>query len=326
MQNWITLKYLWVCLGLLAGLILCTPLFGHTATELDQELARARENLRLSMASQERIESQLRSLEQAGLAEPEVVADYQVYLSKIEAMVQENSRLVRQLQSLKAKYAASSAASSTAADQSQDQLDAMLDPDIAEEQVKDPVAVLDGQLDASLAEFDLTLLQELELIRNQSQSKMQDLTAEAEAAAQRLKEQGVDLGEDESSEASQDTEPASGEQAEAASSEEEAAQTSPEGSDAYEETKQGSQGQEGEIPAGPDGGTVQGPSGTGSSAKDGADSGVDAEESGSGRRYEGAEDDDIVARQLREAAEKETDPELKKKLWEEYEAYKRDQQ
>jgi hypothetical protein len=33
-------------------------------------------------------------------------------------------------------------------------------------------------------------------------------------------------------------------------------------------------------------------------------------------------DDDVVARQLREAAEKEKDPELKKKLWEEYRKYK----
>lgn len=33
-------------------------------------------------------------------------------------------------------------------------------------------------------------------------------------------------------------------------------------------------------------------------------------------------DDDIVARQLREAAEKETDPELKEKLWDEYRKYK----
>lgn len=33
-------------------------------------------------------------------------------------------------------------------------------------------------------------------------------------------------------------------------------------------------------------------------------------------------DDDVVARQLREAAEKETDPELQKKLWEEYRRYK----
>ena len=33
-------------------------------------------------------------------------------------------------------------------------------------------------------------------------------------------------------------------------------------------------------------------------------------------------DDDLVARQLREAAEKEPDPELKRKLWEEYRRYK----
>jgi hypothetical protein len=35
------------------------------------------------------------------------------------------------------------------------------------------------------------------------------------------------------------------------------------------------------------------------------------------------ENDDIVARQLREAAENETDPELKEKLWKEYEEYKK---
>ena len=37
----------------------------------------------------------------------------------------------------------------------------------------------------------------------------------------------------------------------------------------------------------------------------------------------GYEDDDIVARQLREAAENETDPELKEKLWKEYDEYKK---
>jgi hypothetical protein len=36
-------------------------------------------------------------------------------------------------------------------------------------------------------------------------------------------------------------------------------------------------------------------------------------------------DDDIVARQIREAAENETDPELRKKLWEEYRKYKNQQ-
>jgi hypothetical protein len=36
-----------------------------------------------------------------------------------------------------------------------------------------------------------------------------------------------------------------------------------------------------------------------------------------------SEDDDVVARQLREAAEQETDPEVKEKLWEEYRKYKK---
>lgn len=38
------------------------------------------------------------------------------------------------------------------------------------------------------------------------------------------------------------------------------------------------------------------------------------------------EDDDIVARRLRRAAEQETDPELKEKLWKEYMEYKRNAQ
>lgn len=50
--------------------------------------------------------------------------------------------------------------------------------------------------------------------------------------------------------------------------------------------------------------------------------------SGGAKRADNADtgsDDDIVARQLREAAEKETDPVLKEKLWEEYRKYKRAQ-
>ncbi|MBU6211596.1 MAG: hypothetical protein KJS73_05295 [Gammaproteobacteria bacterium] len=41
------------------------------------------------------------------------------------------------------------------------------------------------------------------------------------------------------------------------------------------------------------------------------------------RGVESGNDDDIVARRLRRAAEQETDPELKEKLWKEYQDYKR---
>jgi hypothetical protein len=61
-----------------------------------------------------------------------------------------------------------------------------------------------------------------------------------------------------------------------------------------------------------------------STSRSGAqDSGVEQSTYGApGGKLPPPEDDDIVARQLREAAEKEPDPELKKKLWEEYWKYK----
>ena len=75
-------------------------------------------------------------------------------------------------------------------------------------------------------------------------------------------------------------------------------------------------------------------SGDGSDGADGDDGSVShGGGAGSGAQRQGGSqgapadipdgsDDDVVARQLREAAEKETDPELKKKLWEEYRKYK----
>lgn len=63
----------------------------------------------------------------------------------------------------------------------------------------------------------------------------------------------------------------------------------------------------------PQGGTVDGSDGSGDSGDD-SDRPADI---GDGS------DDDVVARQLREAAENETDPELKAKLWEEYRRYKK---
>lgn len=57
-------------------------------------------------------------------------------------------------------------------------------------------------------------------------------------------------------------------------------------------------------------------------ARDGSRKGGEGPASKTQRRADYG-DDDIVARQLREAAENETDPELKEKLWKEYEEYKK---
>ena len=56
-------------------------------------------------------------------------------------------------------------------------------------------------------------------------------------------------------------------------------------------------------------------------APSGGGESVSAPEPGSGTVGGGRRNEDIVARQLREAAERETDPELREKLWKEYEAY-----
>jgi len=73
------------------------------------------------------------------------------------------------------------------------------------------------------------------------------------------------------------------------------------------------------------GGGATGGGATGGGQRGGASPGSWNQPGGSGGQPEDipdGSDDDVVARQLREAAEKETDPELKKKLWEEYRKYK----
>ena len=87
-----------------------------------------------------------------------------------------------------------------------------------------------------------------------------------------------------------------------------------------EDGEGGESGEGGEAGEGADGEFGAGPDG------DDTGAGYGAQRPGGGqetpRDIPDGSDDDVVARQLREAAEKETDPELKKKLWEEYRKYK----
>jgi hypothetical protein len=69
-------------------------------------------------------------------------------------------------------------------------------------------------------------------------------------------------------------------------------------------------------------GSAEGRTGTETASRDGSGKGGEGR-SNKNQRRANYEDDDIVARQLREAAENETDPELKEKLWKEYEDYKK---
>jgi len=285
----------WVVIGLMVWLIPPGPLFGNATDVLTYDLQQAREKLRMNLAFRDRIAAEMQTLKQSKRADPDTVAAYEAYLNQVQAVVAEERKTVAQLEALNAKYAVPAA--SLPEDSDFDYQNTM-DPNIPEEQVGDEVAILDRELDTSLAAFDSMLLKELELIRAKSAERMRDLSEEVAAAARRLKEKGIDL----ESESTSDSAYTSDDTQEQDRSETPESQT--------DETAASQDTTSGEGPA------VKGPSeqpqtGIGGTSRDRDD------------RYAGQDDDDIVARQLREAAEKETDPELKAKLWKEYEAYKK---
>jgi hypothetical protein len=252
----------------------------------DAKLAKAREDLRVSQATEKRIADELEALKKSGNASDEDIRNYEAYLERVQDMVAENRRMVAKMESAYARYPSANKNSSEPPKAS--------DHQIPEQQVQDEVAELDRQLNASLSEFDALLLKEMETIESESTAKMRDLAQEAADAARRLKEKGIEIDSAEAESADETSEQGKAEEKDASRAEKGTEKKQEDGDDkvATTDTSKG-----------------EGSSSTGDR----------------GSRYS-KEDDDIVARQLREAAENETDPELKEKLWEEYEEYKKNTQ
>ena len=282
----------------------------HCATpqqSLQKELIQARERLRISIVTQEKIEAGLEHLKQSGNATPSTIGNYEQYVDRIKALVRENQNTVSRLEGLQQKYGVQESQTATGEGQ---QREIGLDPQIPEESISDPVAELDRQLDQSLAAFDVALLKEMELIKIQASEKREELQDEVEAARQRLKEKGIDVD----AESAPEGESAQGEQNPAAGEE---------AGDASEKPmKPGDSMASEESDATDADGKERGDRESGNIASGSQSPGVGNMSEEEVRRYGRGEDDDIVARQLREAAQKETDPELRQKLWKEYEAYK----
>jgi len=253
---------------------------------IELKLEQARSDLAASKSTEARIASELNALKQSGKANPDDLKNYETYLSRVREMVAENQKMVEEMENARAAHrgAVKTGGGSPATPPSGAPSGAM-----APEKEAGELGSLDRTLSDSLSEFDQMLLKEMDEIRAKSESRMSTLAQEAASAAQRIGEQGEEAG-------GTSGEPASSEGGE----------------------KGGQKGSEGEsggsyenVP------TTEGPVAGGASAG-GSASGQQA------KRPSGSDqDDDIVARQLREAAEKETDPELKKKLWKEYEDYKK---
>jgi len=146
-------------------------------------------------------------------------------------------------------------------------------------------STLDDELNAGLGEFDELLLRE-----------QQKVKASAPGT--------VSAGGSGSGSASGDRGPGASDGTDTA-----AAGADTEDRSATDEVPAGSEGKPGTAQGRPADATGRGAAGTAGAAGRPAD-------------IPDGSDDDVVARQLREAAEQETDPELKKRLWEEYRKYK----
>jgi hypothetical protein len=263
-------------------------------------LEKARDDLRISQATEKRIAAQLEQLKSSENASAEDIRNYETYLESVQAMVAENRKTVAKME---AAYAESSAGKRSAETSTPGQIEKLSDPAIPEENVTDQVADLDRQLNASLNEFDATLLKKMETIETESAAKMHDLAQQAAEAAKNLKEKRAESSTDKSTASAERSK--SGEKNGQGQSGEESKNAGTEDAKNSSANQKSSQTEQGE------GDTTVAGGGPGPQHP--------------GSRYR-KEDDDIVARQLREAAEKETDPELKEKLWKEYEAYRKNTQ
>ncbi|MDR4508184.1 MAG: hypothetical protein MRJ65_08110 [Candidatus Brocadiaceae bacterium] len=253
---------------------------------LSKELERARANLRASQEKEKRLASELEQLKNSEMATPEMVEEYESELDRVQAMVKENQKNVDAMESGSQKKSQTMTSSNGS---NMEQKKDGLHTGIQAGKEVDELAVLEGEMEESLVAFDEILLKEMEDIRAKSENTMGGSSKGADTS----RTSGETL---------------SGKQAQGEGYGEEDIGRE------YRERETEQEGGYGNVP-------VDEKHGEQSQSTNGTVSGK------RGRPpYGSTQDDDIVARQLREAAEKETDPVLKEKLWKEYEEYKKGQQ
>ena len=166
-------------------------------------------------------------------------------------------------------------------------------------------------LERSLQEFDEKILRELEETQQARQENARQKAALRGDSELEAEDQGEGQGQNEGEgegENSSESQTASAEGSEGGAESNETASTS-----GQESTSQASGGVPGETESAQTEQTDR------SGQEQDGNSNTQVADIPSGN------DDDVIARQLREAAEAETDPEVKEKLWEEYRKYKNQQ-
>jgi len=293
-------------IGVYALLFLLVVISTAGAASLEDRLATARLELEIGLATEARILTELNQYRAGADASPDRIQLYETYLDRVRQLTDEKRKLVRALEQARKRSAAAGRTGDGSAPLPPPSLD------VPEDQELDQLRALQRELDQSIAAFDDMLLTESELARVESELKMKQLAQEAAEAARGLAE-----GDGGGGEGSEDSE----------SGMESGTSSSGDGTETGEDAEQGGmEGLEGDTgDADPEGGNKETGGGRDPSKRPAKSSQGQGTEKSAGQAEQaaGTQDDDIVARQLREAAEKETDPVLKERLWKEYHDYKK---
>ncbi len=254
------------------------------------DLSAAQHALNAALAAEARATAEFQRLRQKGALSPAELDDYRTFLIRLDRMVRVNCRAVSRLK-------ADTGDTAPEPNCERGAISEQLPLSFPNEQTEgERIVALERRLGSSLSEFDEMLLREMEqLARTQSGSP------DAGTGA------GLGTGEQPGSAEAGDDQSARGEGP--------GDKSSP-ATDSGAKTK---------AEKSTDRTATGGVREAGQTAKvDQAGANKDAKRTGAVKQDDvpDAGDDDVVARQLREAAENETDPELREKLWEEYKRYK----
>lgn len=315
----------------------------------NEDLAAAEQSLRISKETLRQIEGDLRTIKADPTADQAVVKEFETYAQRSRAAVAQNQTKVDALKAAGAVVAAppvpvrpsapGRVARPTAPPPPQYQV-AKPKIDMRKEIDQDPLARLDSLLGKSIADFDAKLLREMQTVEQGRRSGSTGIGAAG----------GRDREMAQNNQGQQGQQGQQGGQQGAAGQEGGQPGENGQGTEGRQ-AGNGQMGQQGQRPRGQQGqqgGQAGQPGGQqgegiyqqggqqagnqqagnmrgsqGQSRGGGASTGTSGSQTQTGNSRGGGTDDDIVARQLREAAERETDPVLKAKLWKEYESYKR---
>lgn len=254
----------------------------------DAELQKARAELRLRAETERRMRRDFESLLAGGRMSAVDVADFENYLARLAMLVDKQRGMVARLEERPAGSSDTDPRAALPAGFDRGQTDA------------EKIALLDAELGSSLSEFDEKLLREQEELAEKSRAASTGESGDnQEPGAGASAKAGEGQGEKTQGESKDGTGKNDGESA----------------AESGEKTGDSEQ----QAPDSADGNDSAG--GNDKVASTGS-AGGDKTKTSTPADIPDGRDDDIVARQLREAAENEQDPELRDKLWEEYRNYK----